>query len=732
MSNFFASKLEEAKQKTQSELTKKLQSEKVNLIRAALKNDDIKISEDCVDVSSVKRELKDKLSDIEYDNAVLKIDGISKELDGLLENLENGSANSIQKFIKKTEKYFKPIAKAATFGLASRAAVILAPTIVSKLAVTGALMAGSLYKISKSRKAGNVISREMECNRILNELEITKGDNDTVIDTRFSEEVQSSIRDFLKTNNVNFLDTGYLSLRQTIYSLDFDKKRKLCSIINNKLGRDIDINARIESKMSNSLFKDFKKTAITSTAGVATGVGVATAINSVDPAILAGPINGSVLGTILFGMTNSSSAAVAGGATGIAGTVALEYIPVVGEAFENIFATENLIAGAVTGGLVGAGVGVASVLGAQAVKTIKNMHNQFSGMKEQKKLLEFDSTKYAEDNKTEIEKMQDVTLRSNNPVEQVLFNLVYEYMTDDLNVEFKKTPTTLGELTECIESCDKKEKRKIHSFVGKLRECNKDRSDFVNTMVKVGNAAKTVATVGLAGLSTLDILKDGTLLPEISRKIFKDVPNNIYLMIPEKTDITKMDYKGEIADRTDDYSMIENVTQAKENYQNLEGMEKEVDSLTAFDTEYMNDISTANHDLKEAGKDTLWENVKTTFKLLFTDPSRLKDYFSSACDSIQGKTEIVTDIDKINSTVNSLPQDQLVDLAYYFNTSSDIDRSTAAYQAIGNAMQSKLNMIQDGINEYNKMMDSINTTSKAITDVAVVSQGVAGISDKQK
>lgn len=732
MSNFFASKLEEAKQKTQSELTKKLQSEKVNLIRAALKNDDIKISEDCVDVSSVKRELKDKLSDIEYDNAVLKIDGISKELDGLLENLENGSANSIQKFLKKTEKYFKPIAKAATFGLASRAAVILAPTIVSKLAVTGALMAGSLYKISKNRKAGNVISREMECNRILNELEITKGDNDTVLDTRFSEEVQSSIRDFLKTNNVNFLDTGYLSLRQTIYSLDYDKKRKLCSIINNKLGRDIDINARIESKMSNSLFKDFKKTAITSTAGVTTGVGIATAINSVDPAILAGPINASALGTILFGMTNSSSAAIAGGATGIAGTVALEYIPVVGEAFENIFATENLIAGAVTGGLVGAGVGVASILGAQAVKTIKNMHNQFSGMKEQKKLLEFDSSKYAEDNKVEIEKMQDVTLKSNNPVEQVLFNLVYEYMTDDLNVDFKKTPTTLRELNECIESCDKKEKKKIHSFVGKLRECNKDRSDFVNTMVKVGNAAKTVATVGLAGLSTLDILKDGTLLPDISRKIFKDVPNNIYLMIPEKTDITKMDYKGEITDRTDDYSMIENVTQAKENYQNLEGMEKEVDSLTAFDTEFMNDISTANHDLKEAGKDTFWENVKTTFKLLFTDPSRLKDYFSSACDSIRGKTEIVTDIDRINSTVNSLPQDQLVDLAYYFNTSSDIDRSTAAYQAIGNAMQSKLNVIQDGINEYNKMMDSINTTSKAITDVAVVSQGIAGITDKQK
>ena len=87
-------KLEEVKKKTQSELTKKVQGEKVNLIREALKNDNIEISADCVDVSSLKRELKDKLPEISYDNTLIKIDGISKSLDELLENLENSSSNS--------------------------------------------------------------------------------------------------------------------------------------------------------------------------------------------------------------------------------------------------------------------------------------------------------------------------------------------------------------------------------------------------------------------------------------------------------------------------------------------------------------------------------------------------------------------------------------------------------------------------------------------------------------
>lgn len=745
MNSFFEDKLKAAKQKTQSELTKKVQSEKVNLIREALKNDNIDVSTDCIDVSSVKNELKSKLPATLYDNVLHKIDGISRSIDELLENLENSSANSVQNFFKKSEKFFKPIAKATTLGLASRAAVILAPTVASKLVISGALASNSIYKLVKNRKAGNVISQESECNRILNELEITTNADGIVTDTRFNEEIQTIIRDFLKDNNVSYLDTGYLSLRQAIYSMDFEKKKMLCNIINTKLEKGIDVNNRIESKNKNSIFKSVKKTAISTGAGITTGVGVATAINSVDPAIMAAPINATALGTTLYELTNSKYAGLASAAAGAGGTAILERIPIVGKGFENIFAAENLIAGSVTGALIGTGVGIASILGAQAVRTIKNMHNQFSNMKEQKELLEFDSLKYADDNKAEFGKMQDITLKSNTPEEQILFNLIYEYMTDEMDIEFKEIPITLKQLTQCIESCDKEQKEKLHSFIGRLRECNNDRSDFVNTVAKVSNAAKIATTVGLAGLSTLDILKDGTLLPEISRKLFKDVPNNIYLMIPEKPEINRIDYNGELTDRTGDYGMIENVTQAKENYQVLEGMQKEVNPIEASSVATKQDQVSSGYDIEGSweGETALnwvkraWSDTKEFFNTPISEHldnlfNGTKEMANDIVGTAKGEAEIIPDIERINDTVASLPEEQLLDLAYYYNTSPDIDKTTEVYQAIGNAMQAKLDVVQERINEYNIMMDAIDATSKGAMGIAAVGQATAGITDKQK
>lgn len=784
MNDFFNRELYEARKKTQSELRKKLQAEKVTLAREALKSEGIEITDEAFDIISLKHELKEKVPKTVYESLEAKVDGISENLDELLENLENGTANSIQKFFKKTEKFFKPIAKSATFGLASRAAVVLAPTVTSKLVVSGALTARAVYKLVKNKKAGKVISKESECNRILNELEITKDSSGAVLDTRFSNDVQDSIREFLKSQNVEFLDTGYLSLRQTIYSLDLEKKKTLCNIINNKLGRNINIEERLNSKKS-SFFKDIKKTAISTTAGFTTGVGVATAVNSVNPAILAGPINGTALGVALNGLLKDGNAsAIAGGTLGIGSSFLVQLVPFAGEVAKNVEAAENLIASAAVGGLVGAGVGVASVLGTKAVKTIKNMHNQFSAMKEQKQLLEFDSFKYKDDNQAEIEKMQEITLKSNTPEEQILFNLVYEYMNEEMKVEFSETPTTLSQLAQCISSCDKKQKAKLHSFVGKLRECNNDRSDFVNTMAKVGNAAKLVATVGLAGLSTLDIIKDGTLLPEISRKVFKNVPDNIYLKIPEKPTIDRMDYRGDdftikaddLTNNVTEYSgnYVDRVQQrtadavdnmfdvvvdkatdnilanraigdyqkAEENYQLLEGMQKEVTPLQAnsaigkeertsdfYDIEGQNLFETAINWLERAWSDTK-EFFKTPVKEHLNNlVNGLSETSTDAIDTIKGKTEIIPDAEQIKTTVYDLPQDQLIDLAYYFNNSPKIDRTTDAYQTIGNVMQGMLDVIQEGINEYNNMMNSMFTISDVAANTAAISQGVSELSE---
>ncbi len=47
-------------------------------------------------------------------------------------------------------------------------------------------------------------------------------------------------------------------------------------------------------------------------------------------------------------------------------------------------------------------------------------------------------------------------------------------------------------------------------------------------------------------------------------------------------------------------------------------------------------------------------------------------------------------------------------------------------------MQSKLDVVQESINEYNAMMDSIDLASKVATGTATASQAAAGITDKKK
>lgn len=97
-----------------------------------------------------------------------------------------------------------------------------------------------------------------------------------------------------------------------------------------------------------------------------------------------------------------------------------------------------------------------------------------------------------------------------------------------------------------------------------------------------------------------------------------------------------------------------------------------------------------------------------------------------------GKTTMAPDVEKINSTINGLPEDQLLDLAYYYNMSPDIDKTAEAYQIIGNAMQAKLDVVQESINEYNTMMTAIDVASKTTTGAATVGQAAAVVTDKQK
>lgn len=210
--NDFFGKLAHSKEKTVQSLRSKLHEAKLIAIKEQLRKRDIEYDDSITNLNELKSSLKKKLSSISYEQVEDIYEKVNVAYDIVLNDLERGSIDATTKFIRDAEKITTPIAKSVAKGLAARTAIVLAPTIGSKVAIAGGLAAGSAYKLVKSKKEGQVLNQNTECDKMLQEMEVTYSDG-KVIDTRFSSEIQDEIRKFLESKKIEYNDTGYLSLR---------------------------------------------------------------------------------------------------------------------------------------------------------------------------------------------------------------------------------------------------------------------------------------------------------------------------------------------------------------------------------------------------------------------------------------------------------------------------------------------------------------------------------------
>ena len=780
----FLGKLAHSKEKTVKNLREKLHGAKLIAIKEELRNNGLSYDDSITDLNELKKSLKNNLSTISYEQVEDIYERVNKEYDKLLTDLEQGSLDATTKFLRNAEKITTPIAKSVAKSLAGRTAIVLAPTIAGKLAVAGGLAAGATYKVIKSKKAGETLNQATECDKILQEMEVTYSDG-KVIDTRFNSEIQDEIRKFLASKKIEFNDTGYLSLREQIYSLSFENKVELCNLLNAKMNKGIEINERIESKKG-GFFDSVKSNLKKVRNSILGGTGVAAAVNTVDPAIIAGPLNGTFLGTLISKLTDSKIIQGVTGLFGGVGSAVLERIPVIGSAAKSALAAESLVAG----GIVGAGIGVAGLVVADIVKTVKNIRNKFAYLKDRKNILKYDSEKYAKEDQEEYLKMREVIYnKDNNMGEQAIFQLVYEYMTKELNIEFKEEPKNLVQLSDEIEKLDQKQKEKVRKFIDKLIDYNKNNhSDFVNGLIKGGKTLSTIAMLGLSGMSIYDLFKGGTFLPELSKKMFKDVPGNIYTKIPEKEEIHSIDSNDVIPNKQKEIDMIQNgeLEGTAKNYKELEGMHYKgnaVDKAKENAESFFDDPIGHIKDFFNPKKNTISENVSTVHEsasghlhggigssfdpptgeeissssIMFPDtaisapsgeftpidipPAPTKDNpliaFLKALgrlpEKVKGATEAmgqdvagavesvvaereIADKSAIEEFIRNMSDDELVNLAYYYNKSSNVDTSSVTFKTIGQVMAQpdNFNRINKAIEKYNETMKMVYGTSDNI------------------
>ena len=709
-------------------LRKDFREAKFEIIKKRLKDSGFIFDYSINDLKILRNSLQNNLGDIEYKNATNIIESVNSNFDKLLIDLENNTKGAVDKFVERVSNVSKPLSKATINTLASRTAIILAPTLSSKIVVSALITGKSIYKLSKGKKQGVIVDQEFEVNRILQELEFVRDDNLEIIDTRFSKRIQKIIRSYLVDNDIDFVDFGYLSLREAIYKLSLEKKKELCHIINNNTGNKIDINARLE-KVGRSFFDSFKENSKKIGSATAVGVGAAGVINSVDPAIIAAPLN-AVATTGLADeyiisqiIADESAKQAANFITSFAGTTAgalAENLPVVGEYIENIYAVENLV----VGGVLGFSTGMLGIVASSAVGVILGVNHKFNTQKDRKKILEYDAKKYGKDNIIEMNKIKS-TLESREATleESVIIDLGYGLLKD-MRVKLDSKPKNMYEFQRVISSLSQSKKKELSSFFTRLRNYNNNRSDLVNSMIKTKDTITALGLVGLSGLSIYDILKDGEFLPSLSSELFSGVPGNIYLQMPEKMMIHRIEREG-FTDKMSQFG--ENVSN---NISDAVTGEKGLGEAFSDVLDGSSEVATSSDDLmRQFLSIEDLDGTKRVYRYLEgLQVEEKKELFGFEISS-----KMVPDKEKMVSFVGDLQQDSLIDLAYYYNSCVDIDKTTEVSLAIGEVLKDNLGIIQEGIESYNEKMDVINGISSGLDVVVPFVDGISEVSyTKQK
>lgn len=497
-------------------LKEKVEKTKLDLIYTELEGANIKFERKYSSVKELTDDLNKNLGELDRNRLGVIVSNINSAIDSTVECLENGSTNAFTKLM--TSDLTKTIAKTLGISLAGRTALILAPTVGTK-ALVGLGMGGySLYRMIKNRKDIIRANEDNELNNILMELECTKIDG-KYVDTRFNSEKQAVIRNFLSNNKVIFEDTGYRSLRQAIYSLSPELKRGLCELLNNKYGNGIEIADRI-SKARKKL-NVIASTASTMGVGAGLGINVANTINSIDPALFSGTVNGTLLALWTQAQENNPWLSALNGTLTLIGTEVLSRMPVAGKYFEKFFAAENLAIlttlGATGGLVVGTTLSLVSA-GLQIKRTFDNRHkvNEFNRL---------DKEKYHSDDQEELEIIKNKLYNPPEFMENIIIDIVLGYLKDR-NIHIECVPKNIFELREQISKLDSTKKKEAQNIIAIIVEnLDKDPS-FAEKLEHAGKASIGMFTAGLAALSVYDIIKSGTFMPELSQALFP--VNNVH------------------------------------------------------------------------------------------------------------------------------------------------------------------------------------------------------------
>lgn len=635
-------KIDFEREKVVKELKGRMDQTKFELLKKYLENEKIFIPDNLKTTKELMNFARKNLSKEEYKIVKKKKTLINNDVDNMINSLENGSTSAFSNKFKKIMNTIKSVGLTVAKPLALSAVLNVVAPPPLKIFTGAAMLAYSGYKLVKTRKKRKVANQQYGLSKMIREMEVTRNIDGKIVDTRFSLDMQEKIRKFLKERKIVFEDTGYVSLMNAIYSLDFDNKKAVCNFINNSLGNRFNIEDELK-KYKNSLF-DF------STVSYMTGVGLtlSNTINSIPTLrnILSSAIVGTGVGFATDSVIWGAVAGVGKGGLSLAANVFnIDYLKEMLNSFDSAVNTTTITAGFATLGLVGS-------LGVSLWNYIKGKKLRLDTLADNKTIIELDRKMYAKEIAEEEQKVRDEMMKNPNIAHVMIVSIVFEYIKKK-GIQIPENVKDSEELMKFINQLPSKDRKDILKFYDDLRYYNKhNHSAFMKKVNKTLEVIANIATVGLAGASLYNIFVDHDFLQNVSDKIYgnnAEIPPSNVEASDEVKDVNALEFQ-----RTEVEKLSEEFYDSNPKVYN--------ENIVADSWEgHQIDLST-------------FEKINTDDILGYVDSgicglnnSKMYDLFSHICKNEITKSD---SSDIINDMLMRVSDEQLVSFTKYFNSLS--------------------------------------------------------------
>lgn len=531
----FSARYQSATESIYDELKSRLNGVTLESMKAFLREKNISFDESSDDLKEFKKNIVSKL-DVSVKKELTTIEeNLSKDLSEVTDALHAGSQTAFSKFAEKAGILGKSSLKAMARITATKTAYALGGPVFGTAVNAGAVIVPAVMKCVKDVRKFSQDTKDAAIDTVL--LKLTTGkDSDGKLTCQIPQQIREDISSVFAEEGIKINNTNPVLFFKDIMQLDNSQKDRIANMINDGLGKKLDIeNEKKQVEVNLKQMSKQLKKEITSTVSTAAllGMNVGTTLSQWDAAtsasIMTGLTTGAISGKGWVGLTVGGGQWIASKFGGL--------IPGIGDIIED--SLEKVNTQLVLGGSIGVAVG-----GALLFKTGKMAYKAAVGT-----LKRMQHMKKVRENKEDMDKKIETALEEtqeaidNKSNKDVMMEIVIDTLKSK-GIQIDGKIHTITQLKEYVNGLDADSKAEVAEITGVLEKVGRENESNAKKALKgIAKTAYWGGIIALAGLGAYDELINPGFLDALSEK-------NEIIQEAEELGITTdelIDHKVEVA-----------------------------------------------------------------------------------------------------------------------------------------------------------------------------------------